>query len=81
MSVTDRFFNELNGRRIDTNTARSETLSIIHGMRYLKLGVCWIRILCLCHDWLVHHKCYLRASMCELSPIVVLRLNIDLIQA
>ncbi|KAG6553135.1 hypothetical protein Mapa_005194 [Marchantia paleacea] len=39
MSVTDRFFNELNGRRIDTNTARSETLSIIHGMRYLKLGV------------------------------------------
>ncbi|KAL3692961.1 hypothetical protein R1sor_006612 [Riccia sorocarpa] len=38
-SVTERFFNELNGRRIETNTARSETLSIIHGMRYLKLGV------------------------------------------
>ncbi|XP_024928796.3 cell polarity protein mor2 isoform X3 [Ziziphus jujuba] len=30
---------ELNTRRIDTSVARSETLSIIHGMRYLKLGV------------------------------------------
>ncbi|KAL8137973.1 hypothetical protein V2J09_003974 [Rumex salicifolius] len=38
-SVTERFFMELNTRRIDTSTARSETLSIIHGMRYLKLGV------------------------------------------
>ncbi|KAI5056545.1 hypothetical protein GOP47_0028363 [Adiantum capillus-veneris] len=38
-SVTERFFNELNARRIDTNVARSETLSIISGMRYLKLGV------------------------------------------
>lgn len=31
---------ELNTRRIDTSVARSETLSIINGMRYLKLGVC-----------------------------------------
>ncbi|KAL3636527.1 hypothetical protein CASFOL_018826 [Castilleja foliolosa] len=38
-SVTDRFFMELNTRRIDTSVARSETLSIINGMRYLKLGV------------------------------------------
>ncbi|KAL7221486.1 hypothetical protein ACSBR1_023443 [Camellia fascicularis] len=37
--VTERFFMELNTRRIDTNVARSETLSIINGMRYLKLGV------------------------------------------
>jgi hypothetical protein len=42
-SVTERFFMELNTRRIDTSAARSETLSIINGMRYLKLGVC-IRI-------------------------------------
>ncbi|KVH92614.1 Armadillo-like helical [Cynara cardunculus var. scolymus] len=38
-SVTERFFMELNTRRIDTSGARSETLSIINGMRYLKLGV------------------------------------------
>ncbi|KAL6635421.1 hypothetical protein ACP70R_028092 [Stipagrostis hirtigluma subsp. patula] len=38
-SVTERFFIELNSRRIDTPIARSETLSIINGMRYLKLGV------------------------------------------
>ncbi|KAK9134183.1 hypothetical protein Syun_013513 [Stephania yunnanensis] len=38
-SVTERFFMELNARRIDSNVARSETLSIINGMRYLKLGV------------------------------------------
>ncbi|KAK4712333.1 hypothetical protein R3W88_006846 [Solanum pinnatisectum] len=38
-SVTERFFMELNTRRIDTNVARSEALSIINGMRYLKLGV------------------------------------------
>nr|DAD43759.1 TPA_asm: hypothetical protein HUJ06_001989 [Nelumbo nucifera] len=38
-SVTERFFMELNARRIDSNIARSETLSIINGMRYLKLGV------------------------------------------
>ncbi|ERN09549.1 protein furry homolog-like [Amborella trichopoda] len=38
-SVTERFFMELNIRRIDTSIARSETLSIINGMRYLKLGV------------------------------------------
>ncbi|XAR51604.1 hypothetical protein NMG60_11006278 [Bertholletia excelsa] len=37
--VTERFFMELNNRRIDTSVARSETLSIINGMRYLKLGV------------------------------------------
>ncbi|KAL6961096.1 hypothetical protein U1Q18_038860 [Sarracenia purpurea var. burkii] len=37
--VTERFFMELNTRRIDTSVARSETLSIINGMRYLKLGV------------------------------------------
>lgn len=39
-SVTERFFMELSIRRIDTSVARSETLSIINGMRYLKLGVC-----------------------------------------
>ncbi|KAI3888315.1 hypothetical protein MKX03_035856 [Papaver bracteatum] len=38
-SVTERLFMELNTRRIDTSAARSETLSIINGMRYLKLGV------------------------------------------
>lgn len=38
-SVTERFFMELNTRRIDSSVARSETLSIINGMRYLKLGV------------------------------------------
>ncbi|MCL7040569.1 hypothetical protein MKW94_007065 [Papaver nudicaule] len=38
-SVTERFFMELNTRRIDTSAARSETLNIINGMRYLKLGV------------------------------------------
>ncbi|XP_073157225.1 uncharacterized protein [Henckelia pumila] len=38
-SVTERFFMELNTRRIDTSISRSETLSIINGMRYLKLGV------------------------------------------
>ncbi|KAB1211399.1 Protein furry homolog-like [Morella rubra] len=38
-SVTERFFIELNNRRIDTSVSRSETLSIINGMRYLKLGV------------------------------------------
>ncbi|XP_047335140.1 protein furry homolog-like [Impatiens glandulifera] len=37
--VTERFFTELNARRIDTSVARSETLSMINGMRYLKLGV------------------------------------------
>ncbi|XP_052197088.1 uncharacterized protein LOC127804284 isoform X2 [Diospyros lotus] len=37
--VTERFFMELNTRRIDSSGARSETLSIINGMRYLKLGV------------------------------------------
>nr|GEY77972.1 RNA polymerase II second largest subunit [Tanacetum cinerariifolium] len=35
----DHFFMELNTRQIDTSGARSETLSIINGMRYLKLGV------------------------------------------
>lgn len=30
-SVTERFFTELNARRIDTSAARSETLSIING--------------------------------------------------
>ncbi|GJV64833.1 zinc finger, CCHC-type containing protein [Tanacetum coccineum] len=38
-SVTERFFMELDTRRIDTSGARSETLSIINEMRYLKLGV------------------------------------------
>ncbi|KAM3306018.1 protein furry like isoform X1 [Capsicum chacoense] len=38
-SLTERFFMELNTRRIDTSVARIETLSIINGMRYLKLGV------------------------------------------
>ncbi|KAF3650550.1 putative kanadaptin-like [Capsicum annuum] len=37
-SVTERFFME-NTHRINTNVARSEALSIINGMRYLKLGV------------------------------------------
>ncbi|CAL5372699.1 unnamed protein product [Camellia sinensis] len=37
--VTECFFMELNTRRIDTSVARSETLSIINGMHYLKLGV------------------------------------------
>ncbi|CAD6248814.1 unnamed protein product [Miscanthus lutarioriparius] len=39
-SVTERFFIELNVRRIDSHSLalRSETLSIINGMRYLKLG-------------------------------------------
>ncbi|KAM3286386.1 hypothetical protein P3S67_025185 [Capsicum chacoense] len=37
--VTERFFLELNTWRIDTNVARSEALSIINGMHYLKLGV------------------------------------------
>ncbi|KAF5755280.1 putative Cell morphogenesis protein [Helianthus annuus] len=37
-SVTERFFNKLSTPRIDTSAARSETLSIINGMRYLKLG-------------------------------------------
>lgn len=37
--MTERFFMELNTRRIDTSVSRSETLSIINGMRYLKLGV------------------------------------------
>jgi hypothetical protein len=40
-SVTERFFMELNNRRVDTPVARSETLNIINGMRYLKLGV-WL---------------------------------------
>ncbi|KAG9149470.1 hypothetical protein Leryth_023324, partial [Lithospermum erythrorhizon] len=38
-SVKERLFMELNTRRIDTNVARMETLSIIHGMRYVQLGV------------------------------------------
>nr|XP_043633528.1 protein furry homolog-like [Erigeron canadensis] len=38
-SVTGRFFMELNTRRIDTSGARIETLSIINGMRHLRLGV------------------------------------------
>ncbi|KVI08969.1 Armadillo-type fold [Cynara cardunculus var. scolymus] len=38
-SVTARFFMELNTRRIDTSGARSESLSIINGMRHLKLEV------------------------------------------
>ncbi|OWM64475.1 hypothetical protein CDL15_Pgr020442 [Punica granatum] len=38
-SVTERFFDELKTRSIDSSVARSETLSIINGMRYLKLGV------------------------------------------
>ncbi|CAM6088431.1 unnamed protein product [Calypogeia fissa] len=38
-SVTDRFFSAPSVRRIDSGAPRSETLSIIHGMRYLKLGV------------------------------------------
>ncbi|GKA17859.1 furry homolog-like protein [Tanacetum coccineum] len=37
--VTERFFMEINSRRIDTSGARSETLSIINGMRHLMLGV------------------------------------------
>ncbi|CAN0864990.1 Protein furry homolog-like [Linum grandiflorum] len=38
-SITERFFMELNTRRIDTSSARSEALSIINGMRYLRIGV------------------------------------------
>ncbi|GAV60082.1 MOR2-PAG1_N domain-containing protein/MOR2-PAG1_C domain-containing protein/MOR2-PAG1_mid domain-containing protein [Cephalotus follicularis] len=38
-SVTERFFMELNTRRNESSVARSETLSIINGMRYLELGV------------------------------------------
>lgn len=38
-SVTERFFIELNVRRSDSLALRSETLNIINGMRYLKLGV------------------------------------------
>ncbi|XP_022725396.1 uncharacterized protein LOC111281884 isoform X2 [Durio zibethinus] len=38
-SVTECFFMELNARWIDSSVARGETLSIINGMRYLKLGV------------------------------------------
>ncbi|KAI3721956.1 hypothetical protein L2E82_32976 [Cichorium intybus] len=38
-SVTGHFFMELNTRRIDTSAARTETLSIISGMRHIKLGV------------------------------------------
>ena len=38
-AVTERFFTELNCRHNDTNKDRSEILSIISGMRYLKLGV------------------------------------------
>ncbi|KAI3696752.1 hypothetical protein L6452_29280 [Arctium lappa] len=37
-SVTACFFMELNTHWIDTNGARSENLSIINGMRHLKLG-------------------------------------------
>lgn len=37
-SITERYFLELDKRR--SETVRSETLSIIHGMRYLKLDVC-----------------------------------------
>ncbi|KAI3794046.1 hypothetical protein L1987_36671 [Smallanthus sonchifolius] len=37
--VTGRFIMELNARRIDTSGARIETLSIINGMRHLRLGV------------------------------------------
>lgn len=37
-SVCQRFLMELNARRINTGVARSETLYIIDGMRYLKLG-------------------------------------------
>ncbi|KAJ1692491.1 hypothetical protein LUZ63_009189 [Rhynchospora breviuscula] len=38
-SVTERFFLELNARGLETNFLRSQSLSIINGMRYLKLGV------------------------------------------
>uniref|UniRef100_A0A0E0CTI0 Cell morphogenesis protein N-terminal domain-containing protein n=1 Tax=Oryza meridionalis TaxID=40149 RepID=A0A0E0CTI0_9ORYZ len=38
-SVTERFFMELNSRRNDAPLSRSDSLSIINGMRYLKLGV------------------------------------------
>nr|CAB3448417.1 unnamed protein product [Digitaria exilis] len=38
-SVTEKFFIELNTRRNDALYPRSETLSLINGMRYLKLGV------------------------------------------
>lgn len=47
--MTERFFMELNTRRIDTSVARSETLSIINGMRYLKLGVS-IELYCCSED-------------------------------
>lgn len=49
-SVTERFFMELNTRRIDTSVSRSETLSIINGMRYLKLGVC--KLIVLVKNWM-----------------------------
>ncbi|KAK4740478.1 hypothetical protein SAY87_032410 [Trapa incisa] len=38
-SVTERFFDELKTRSIESGVIRSESLSIINGMRYLKLGV------------------------------------------
>ncbi|XP_078160934.1 ARM repeat superfamily protein isoform X3 [Carex rostrata] len=38
-SVTERFFLELSARGLETNFLRSQSLSIINGMRYLKLGV------------------------------------------
>nr|GFB33807.1 elongation factor Ts, mitochondrial [Tanacetum cinerariifolium] len=38
-TITNHFFMELNTRQIDTSGARSETLNIINGIRYLKLGV------------------------------------------
>jgi Cell morphogenesis N-terminal len=38
-SVTERFFMELNARGLETNILRNQSLSIINGMRYLKLGV------------------------------------------
>lgn len=37
--MTERFFMELNSRRNDAPLSRSDSLSIINGMRYLKLGV------------------------------------------
>lgn len=37
LSITERYFTELNSRRVE---ARTESLNIIHGMRYLKLEVC-----------------------------------------
>lgn len=52
---------ELNTRRIDTSAARSETLSIINGMRYLKLGVC-VKTKCFVelHDIGINYKLLLR---------------------